>query len=84
MIKLFINPKFKGLQGTSTDDWEVFEMLLGRRVQQLRARVGKDGVSEETHHVGLACELIEACLQHQPEDRWFGGFVVGGATSFSN
>ena len=69
LIKLFINAKFKGLQGTSTDDWDDFEVLLGRRMQQLRARVGKDGVSEETHHVGLACELIEACLQQQPEDR---------------
>ena len=77
---MFSDAKFKGLLGSRQEDWNDFEVLLGRRIQQLQTRVGEDGVSEETHHVGLACELSRACLQQQPEDRWadgLGGWVGG-------
>ena len=76
-VKMFSDSKFKGLQGARREDWEDFEVLLGRRVQQLRARLGEDGVTEESHHVGLACELIRACLQQQAEDRWVDGLLGG-------
>ena len=52
-------------------DWEDFEAILERRVRSLKARLSDagSGVSEETHHISLACELVEACLQKIPEDR---------------
>ena len=51
--------------------WQDFHYSLQSRLDDLRARVGKDGMSEESHshHVSLACGLIETCLQQQPEDR---------------
>ena len=52
-------------------DWEDFEAILERRIRSLKARMSDagSGVSEETHHISLACELVEACLQQEPEDR---------------
>ena len=75
-VKMFSDSKFKGLLGARQEDWEDFEVLLGRRLQQLQTRVDKDGVSEKTYHVGLACELIRACLQQQADNRWLDWLVV--------
>ena len=52
-------------------DWEDFEAILERRIRSLKARLSDaaSGVSEETHHISLACELVEACLQQETEER---------------
>ena len=46
-------------------------MILRSRMEELREKLGDaaSDVSEDTHHVSLACELVEACLQQSPEDR---------------
>ena len=75
LLKMFIDPKFKGVLGERQEDLEDFKVLLDRRVQQLKKKATKNGVGEESNHLSLACELIQACLQHQPEDRWVGGWV---------
>ena len=67
---MFADSLFMGLKGTGKRQVEDFEVLFDRRLKEMRESVGKDGVSEETHHVGLACELVHACLQQRPEDRW--------------
>ena len=52
-------------------DWGDFKDILQGRISRLKARLleATSGVSEETHHISLACELVEACLQQEPEDR---------------
>ena len=51
--------------------WEDFHLILQGRITGLKARLSDAGssMSEETHHISLACELVEACLQQIPEDR---------------
>ena len=70
LLKMFADSLFTGLKGTGKRQVEDFEMILGRRLKEMRESVGKDDVSEEIHHVELACELIQACLEKRPEDRW--------------
>ena len=71
MLKMFADSLFTGLQGTGKREWKRFERALKDRLDQLRRSVvSENGVIEETHHVGLACELIQACLQQRLEDRW--------------
>ena len=57
-------PNFAGV-------WEDFHAILQMRIAGLKARLSEtgSGVREETHHISLACELVEACLQQEPEDR---------------
>ena len=57
-------PNFSGV-------WEDFHSILQGRIAGLKARLSEagSGVSELTHHISLACELVEACLQQKPEDR---------------
>ena len=62
---MFFDKTFRGFGG----DWGDFEAILKVRLDKLRGKLGQGGVTEETHHVGLACDLIEACLQKRPEDR---------------
>lgn len=51
-------------------DWRDFHRILQGRMEDLRGlRDVPSGVSEETHHISLACDLVEACLQKTPEDR---------------
>ena len=40
-------------------------------MEELRKKLrdAASDVSEDTHHVSLACDLVEACLQQSPEDR---------------
>ena len=51
--------------------WEDFHAIHQMRIAGLKARLSEtgSGVSEGTHHISLACELVEACLQQIPEDR---------------
>lgn len=69
LVKMFADLSFTGLKGTGPLHWQDFLDALKRRLDTLRGSVGFGDMSEETHHVSLACELIEACLQQQPEDR---------------
>ena len=58
-------PNFAGV-------WRDFNFILQGRIEELREKLveaATSGVSEETHHISLACELVEACLQQKPEDR---------------
>jgi hypothetical protein len=57
-------PNFSGV-------WGDFHLILQGRITGLKARLSDaaSGVSEETHHISLACGLVEACLQQEPEDR---------------
>ena len=65
LARIFFGKTFPGFGG----DWEYFEGILKVGFDRLRGKLGQGGVTEETHHVGLACDLIEACLQQRPEDR---------------
>ena len=69
LVKMFADPSFTGLRGTGQLHWRDFFDALNHRLDTLRGSLGVGDVGEETHHVSLACELIEACLQQQPEDR---------------
>ena len=67
LAKMIFGNNFENFGG----DWDVFNFILEHRSRSLKARLLKpgSGVSEETHHISLACELVEACLQQKPEDR---------------
>ena len=65
LARIFFGKTFPGYSG----DWGDFEGIIKVRLDKLRGKIGKGGVAEETHQVGLACDLIEACLQQRPEDR---------------
>ena len=70
---MFADSAFAGLKGNGKREWRDFQNALRVRLEEMRDGVGQDGVIEETHHIGLACELVEACLQPHPEDRWVYG-----------
>ena len=69
LLKMFADSAFAGLKGTGKRELFDFHNALRYRLGEMRDGVGQDGVTEETHHIDLACELIEACLQPNPEDR---------------
>jgi hypothetical protein len=66
---MFADSAFAGLKGNGKREWRDFQNALKDRLEEMRDSVGQDGVTEETHHIDLACELVEACLQPNPEDR---------------
>ena len=68
LLKMFTNVSFRGLGGISESSWEEFQAVVAFRKNKLKE--GNKGLLEENiHHVDLAFELVDACLQRDPVDR---------------
>ena len=65
-MRLVIGKDFPSFE--SIGSWARFNLLLQADLDKLKRRELPADL-----RVDLACELIQACLQEKPEDRWIGG-----------
>ena len=68
LLKMFTNVSFRGLGGTSETNWKELQGAIKLRRESLEED-NKGHLDENTHHVRLAFELVDACLQRDPLDR---------------
>ena len=65
---MFTNVSFRGLGGISETNWKAFQATIKVQKESLEED-NKGHLDEKTHHVRLAFELVDACLQRDPLNR---------------